>query len=140
MRLLLAAREHHDGDMREFRLLALSAADTRHDLPARLVTLTQILGQRFGAARQRQDREIDEADARGADTVDVSYDVPSTLARAVAVMDDLMTEADALCASESLMSLERPPLLREFGQWYVGEFIRQSAGAPPTRWAGPVDL
>jgi len=140
VRLLLAAREHHDGVMREFRLLALSAADTRHELPARLVTLTQILGQRFGSARQRQDREIDEAEARGADTIDISYDVPATIANAVAVMDDLMVEADAFCAAESLMSLERPPLLREFGRWYVGEFTRQSAGAPPSRWSGPSDL
>ena len=140
VRLLLAAREHHDGVMREFRLLSLAGIEDRPDFPTRLVALTQILGQRFGAARQRQDRDVDDAEAHGDDTLDLTYTVPASIAPAIAVMDDLMAEADAFCAAESLMSLERPTLLKEFGRWYILEFTRQAAGEPPTRWGGPVDL
>ena len=89
MRLLLAAREHHEGLLREFRLLSLEGTGRRHDFPARLVTLTRMEGARLGAARQRQDHTVEEAGAQGHDTVDVTYTVLPSTAEMIVVMDDL---------------------------------------------------
>ena len=140
LRVLLAGREHHDGVMREFRLLALAGAQPGKDVPVRLVELTEILGQRYGPARERPDKEIDEALDRGEDTLDLVYEVPPDIAEGAARLEELMAEADAFCAAEKMMSRERPPTIQRFAQWYLAQFVTQIAGGEPTRWDGPLDL
>lgn len=140
LRLLLAAREHHDGLMREFRLMALAEDQPRAPVPTRLVELTEVLGRRYASARQRPDQEIDEALDRGEDVIDLSYEVPAGVAQGAAGLEALMAEADTFCAAEQLMSLERPPLLQQFAHWYLEQFVVQVAGEPPTPWDGPRDL
>ncbi len=140
LRLLLAAREHHDGLIREFRLLALTEDKPRAPVPTQLVELTEMLGRRYAFARQRPDQEIDEALDRGEHVIDLSYEVPAGMAQGAAGMETLMAEADTLCADEQLMSLERPPVLQHFAHWYLQQFVAQIAGEPPTPWDGPHDL
>lgn len=140
LRLLLAAREHHDGLMREFRLMALSEDQPSRPVPTRLVELTEILGRQYASARAGPDQAIDMALDRGEDTIDLTYQIPAAAAGEVATLETLMAEADTFCANEQLMSLERPPLLQQFSHWYLGQFIAQVAGAPPTPWDGPRDL
>lgn len=140
LRLLLAAREHHDGLLREFRLLALSEDQPRTPVPSRLVELTEILGRQYAAARERPDQEIDSALDRGEDVIDLDYQIPAAAAQGAAGLAGLMDEADTFCADEQLLSLERPPVLRQFAHWYLEQFIAQVAGEPPTPWDGPLDL
>ncbi len=140
LRLLLAAREHHDGLMREFRLLALSEDQPRAPVPTRLVELTEILGRQYAAARERPDQEIDSALDRGEDVIDLDYQIPTAAAQGAAGLAELMDEADTFCAGEQLMSLERPPVLRQFAHWYLEQFIAQVAGEPPSPWDGPLDV
>ena len=140
LRLLLAAREHHDGLMREFRLLALSENQPSRPVPTRLVELTEILGRQYASARARPDQAIDMALDRGEDTIDLAYQIPAAAAQQAASLEALMAEADAFCADEQLLSLERPPLLQQFAHWYLEQFIVQVAGEPPTPWDGPRDL
>lgn len=140
LHLLVAAREHHDGLMREFRLLALSEDPPSRPVPTRLVELTEILGRQYAAARARPDQEIEMALDRGENTIDLAYQIPPAVAQEVASLEALMAEADTFCADEQLMSLERPPLLQQFAHWYLGQFIAQIAGEPPTPWDGPRDL
>lgn len=140
LRLLLAAREHHDGLIREFRLLALTEDKPRAPVPARLVELTEMLGRRYASARQRPDQEIDEALDRGEETIDLDYEVPAAAAQGAAGLEALMAEADTFCADEQLMTLERPPMLQHFAHWYLQQFVAQIAGEPPTPWDGPHDL
>ena len=140
LRLLLAAREHHDGVLREFRLLALAEEQRDKPVPTRLVELTEILGRQYAAARARPDQEIDRALDRGEETIDLDYEVPAAAAPGAAGLEALMAEADAFCADEQLMSLERPPVLQQFAHWYLEQFVAQIAGEPPTPWDGPHDL
>lgn len=140
LELLVGSREHHDGLVREFRVLALSDATVSPDVPARFVELTEVLGRRYGASRTRSDAEVDDALARGETVLDLHYVVPRSVVGAVTTLDAVMTEADVFCADERLMTLERAPLLKQFGAWYLEQFVLQCAGAAPTAWDGPTAL
>ncbi|MCW2542887.1 MAG: ATP-binding region ATPase domain protein [Frankiales bacterium] len=140
VRILVAGREHHDGLMREFALLALAEERHRSQLPARLIELTEILGVKYGRASARPTEEIEAAVAQGKETIDITYVVPAHVVEAAATLDALMSEADAFCESEQLLTLKREDVLAEFGEWYLEEFRRQIAGEPPSPWAGPLDI
>lgn len=140
LELLVRAREHHDGLMREFRLLALSGGQDAPGVPARLTALTEQLGRRYGASRNRLDGEVDEALARGEAVLDLVYEVPRSVVGAVTTLDAMMTEADAFCAAEQLMTVERPAPLKAFASWYLDQFVLQCAGAEPTPWDGPTTM
>ena len=136
--VMRAAREHHDGLMREFRLLALSGGASEADVPARLADLTQILGERYGTTRERRDAELDAAIRSGAMSVDQVETVPVAASPAAAALAALLAEADAYCRDAVLMTLPRTPLLQRFGAWYTRQFVDQAAGHPPVPWDGPL--
>lgn len=140
LELLVAGREHHDGLMREFRLLALSGQADAEAAPTRLVELTRVLGQQYASAANRRDEEVDEALARGERTADLVYLVPPAVVGAATALDRLMVEADEHCRAEQLMTLERPAVLKELASWYLGQFVDQVGGRPPTPWTGPLVL
>jgi hypothetical protein len=139
VRVMVAARERHDELMREFALLALGGPSGRPELPVRLVELIEILGVRYGSAAARPDELVDEAAARGDDTVDLSYQVPAHVVEAADVLDGLMAEADAYCEAEQLLTLARTEVLVQLSEWYLDEFRRQVAGEEPRPWSGPLD-
>lgn len=140
VRVLLAGREHHDSLMREFRLLALSQDGGGH-VPARLAELTQVLGVRYAAARDRPDQAIDSAMDRGEDTVDLFYELPAdpALTAGLVEIDRLMTAADQFCRDRQLLAVERTQTMIEFTRWYLDAFVTQINGGPPKRWDGPLD-
>lgn len=141
LRLLIAGREHHDGLLREFRLLALDQESTAAEgTPARFLELVSMLGSRFAAARERRDEEIDDALRRGDLTIDQVATVPETAAGAVTALRALMEEADDFCNARLLLTLSRPPLLKQFSDWYFDQFVDQIAGRPPRAWDGPLEL
>ncbi len=140
VRVLVAGREHHDGLMREFALLALAEDSRRSHLPARLIELTEILGVKYGKAAARPDAVIEAAVAEGWDTVDLTYQVPAQVVEAAETLDALMFEADAYCDSEQLLTLKRSKVVADFGEWYLEQFRRQIGGQPPTPWSGPLDV
>ena len=139
VRVLAASREHHDGLMREFRLLAMSRTLSSHAVPTRLTELTDVLGVRFGSAASRPDALVDDALDRGQDTVDLVYVVPPAAAAASLQLAALMAEADDFCRTEQLMTLPRGPVLAQFAGWYLEQFVEQVGGAAARRWDGPLD-
>jgi hypothetical protein len=139
VRLLIASRERHDELMREFALLALGGPSGRPEIPARLLELIQILGVRYGHAAARPDELVDEAIARGDETINLSYTVPAHVVDAANTLDALMREADEYCRSEQLLTLARSEAMVRFAEWYLDEFRRQVAGLPPTPWDGGLD-
>lgn len=140
VRVLVAGREHHDGLMREFALLALAEDSHRSQLPARLIELTEILGVKYGRAAARPSEEVEAALAADQESVDLTYQVPAHVVEAAEVLDALMNEADEYCRSEDLLTLQRPAVVAQFGSWYLEEFRRQIAGEPPSPWSGPMDV
>jgi hypothetical protein len=139
VRVLAASRERHDELMREFALLALGGPTGRPDVPSRLLELIEILGVRYGHAAARPDELVDEAIARGDETIDLSYTVPAHVIEAADNLDALMHEADEFCRSEQLLTLARSDVMVEFASWYLEEFRRQVSGLPPQPWDGPLD-
>jgi hypothetical protein len=139
VRLLAAGRAHHDELMHEFAMLAVAEPDSSSTVPQRLLDLIETLGHRYGAAASRPDALIDQALADGIDTLDLAYQVPAHVVDAADQLEALLAEADEFCRSEQLLTLPRPPLLREMAHWYLDEFRRQIVGEPPTPWTGPLD-
>lgn len=135
--VLLAAREHHDGLMREFRMLALHGSIRPSDAPARFVQMVGILGTQYASARARRDEEIDAAIRRGETSIDQVALVHPTAAEAVSALQNLMNEADNFCRTSLLVTLPRSPLLRDFSDWYFRQFADQLSGHPPQAWTGP---
>jgi hypothetical protein len=134
LRIWQRSSEHHDELMRELSLIAL--APDPPELPTRLIELVEVLGRQFGAAGQRPDEVRDQALAEGKDRLDLSYEVPRSVAADAQRMRLLLDEAEAYCATD-LLTLEQSPEQAEFSRWYVEEFVRQTAGEPPTPWPGP---
>ena len=138
VRVWAAGRDHHDDLLRELALLALSR-ESQGELPEQLNSLVSTLGERYGAAAARPTAEIDQALAAGIDTVDLTFHVPADVVTSADELEALMEEADAVCASEQLLTVRRSDTIRTFAAWYLDELRRQVAGEPPRPWTGPLD-
>ena len=137
----LRAREHHDELVRELTLIAMRENTPEHgpQLPPRLDELVEILGRRFGATTSRADAERDAAADRGDATIDLTYQVPASIAADLVALGELMDDADEFCRSGQLLTLPREPSIARFAHWYNSEFLRQLQGLDPTPWDGPVE-
>lgn len=136
--LMRSSREHHDDLMRELRLLALSDEVPSHEAPARLLEIVTVLGARYGASRERRDAELDAALAAGLEVTDQVELVPVAAAQAAAGLHRMLADADAYCQRALLLTVPRPPEVRQFAEWYIAQFVDQVAGAAPVRWDGPL--
>ncbi|HET9731228.1 MAG TPA: hypothetical protein VFP54_01015 [Acidimicrobiales bacterium] len=127
------AAQHSDEVMREFSHLA-EGADPSH-VPARLLALNQTLQQRYAAYTQATEDELSDAVDRGLDSVDLTFSVPPDAAEGARALGDLLDEVDEYCeAGEYLLTLKTPPAALAYRRWFLGEFVRQAAGEPPTPW------
>ena len=138
VRLWTRAAEHHDALQRELALLALD--DEAPELPRRLTTLLHELRESYGGSSGRDERQRGDAMERGLDTVDLEYDVPTSVRDAAQRLTAMLDEADEFCANDSfLLTLASSPAERDFRHWYCDEFVRQIEGAEPRPWSGPLD-
>lgn len=140
VQVFMASREHHDGLLREFRLLALAGEVAADDAPARLTELVNILGGRYAAARSRRDTEMEDLRARGVEAVDWVDVVPVTARESVQQLKGLMDEADRYCEQALLVTVPRHPTVRRFADWYLTQFEEQIAGGPGEPWDGPLHV
>jgi hypothetical protein len=138
VRLLASGRQHHDELMHEFAMLAVSVED-RDAVPVRMLELIDTLGTRYGRAADRPDSLVDAAIARGEDSLDLTYQVPSHVVDAADALERMMDEADEFCRNEQMLTLSRSDVQRRFAKWYLDEFRRQVAGEEPRPWDGPRD-
>jgi hypothetical protein len=136
--VFLASREHHDGLIRELRLLAMEDDAGELDVPARLVELVDSLGTQYATAKSRRDDEIEAAHARGELALDLVEQVPPAVVEVAERLLGLIEECDRFCRQGQLMTLPRPPLVRQFSEWYLAQFRDQVQGRPAARWDGPV--
>ena len=136
------AQAHSAGLTREFRLLREqvrregTAADD--DVPARLLDLMAVLGERYTDATEEQDDLIWGAYERGQAVVpEVVYRVPSDVAGAATALLALLDEADEFCrAGQHLLTVVSTTEVRRYRHWYLTEFVRQIGGAEPVPWPG----
>jgi len=138
VRILDAGRRHHDELMHEFAILAV-AEQLSGDLPKRMLDLIDTLGRRYGNVGEQPNAVVEEALARGDDTVDVTYEAPAHVVDAARTLSALMAEADEFCRREQMLTMQRSENVRVFSEWYLDEFRRQIGGEPPRPWDGPLD-
>lgn len=126
-------QRHYRDLRREIRLLALAHQD---DYP-----LAKVLSDHFNALerplRANMGREqVEEARQAGQRTIDLRLRMPREVARQIGGLVDLLDAADEFSRAERLLTAPRTPDQRAFQIWFLGEFRRQSAGAPPVAWEG----
>jgi hypothetical protein len=133
-------QQHTDELIREFVLLG---QQRRHDeapllpLPVRLGQLVEEVGGNYGSFSEEQETQLLAAVAAGEAAIDVTYRMPAAVGAAARHLGDLLSEVDEYCRrGEHLLTLETPPDLVAFREWYLEEFRRQIAGEPPTPWHG----
>lgn len=126
-------REHQDDLRREFALIA-ETSDPQ-SVPPRLLKLTQDLRERFEEFAEEPAKKIDEAAARGEESVDVVFRVPREAGPAASELAELLAEADLYCLrGEGLLTLAAPGRAAAYREWFLGEFTRQVAGERPVSW------
>jgi hypothetical protein len=136
--LLERARQHHDSLEREFRLLTLSRPEDRAHVTSRLLDLVREVSEPAAAIGAAQADAVNAAYARGETTVDLAVPVPPAAAGACRRLGSLFAEADEFCRRGDLLNVATPPDCVELRHWYLGQFVAQIEGAPPTPWRGPV--
>lgn len=126
-------RRHFVELSRELRLLAL-AHGTEYPVAKRISDMFQ----RFEAEKQnsRLQEHLDAAATSDQARVDLAFRVSRDTPRVMAVIGDLLEVADQFCRSERLLSIAATPQQRQFQDWYLGEFVRQSRGEAPQPWRG----
>ena len=134
LRLYVGFQQHFRELRREVRLLAI-AHET--DYP-----LAKSLSDLFGTLeRQLRDgiglTDLEGALAQQAEIADLFVRMPREAATTLRSFVDLLDVADEFCRQERLLSLARTEEQREFQRWFLGEYIRQAAGALPEPWVDP---
>ena len=128
-------QEHTDGLLREFALIAQDA-EARAATPGRLLALVQELRAGYGELSAEQRLQMERALERGDAHIDVTYHLPPAAAGAARALGDMLDEADEYCRrGDHLLTLATPPEEVRFRRWFIGEFVDQLGGAPPTPWA-----
>ncbi|TWG91408.1 hypothetical protein L615_008000000060 [Nocardioides sp. J9] len=126
-------QRHYRDLRREIRLLALAHED---DYP-----LGKVLSEHFDALerplRSNMGREqVDEANDGGRPPLAPRLRMPRETARQIGGLIDLLDAADEFSRAQRLLTAPREPEQRAFQIWFLGEFRRQAAGAPPVAWQG----
>ncbi|MCW2615895.1 MAG: hypothetical protein JWN08_2889 [Frankiales bacterium] len=125
--------------LREFALLTIgSQAGTTRQVPDELLALVGDLRARYAGASSAQAAELEQAVEAGESVHDFTYEVPDGIGQACQTLLELLDAADDYCRQgDRLITLVSPPDQQAFRTWYLGEFVRQSAGLPPRPWDGP---
>ena len=131
LRSYQAFQRHYRELRREVRLLALA-----HEADYPLAkSLSDVFGSLERELRQGMGADqIGEALRSGRETADLDVSVPAETATKIGRFLELLELADAFCREERLLSLARTPEQQQFQRWFLGEFVRQSAGAAPVAW------
>jgi hypothetical protein len=130
------AQEHNADLLREMYLLAQQVKESgSQQLPVRLVALIDTLGTQFGVLTSTQDQQLDDAVSANVAELDLTYRIPRETAAASRLVNDMLDEADEFCRDgHHLLTLATPDDLLRYRRWFLGEFVDQLAGAPPTPW------
>jgi len=139
LRLWDRASVHTAELLREFALLTVGLQHGGHPVPRRLLELVAELTVRYAGLSDQPETQRLEALADGRTALDLVYQVPPDVGGPCTTLMELLDEADEYCErGTSLITLAAPADQQQFRRWYLGEFVRQLDGHPPTPWPGPV--
>jgi anti-sigma regulatory factor (Ser/Thr protein kinase) len=124
--LLLAAKNHVDGLVREFALAAGGAASGASGmLPPRLAELLATATIRFARPREAIKRQALEAVAAGAEWTRLELALPLDAAQAGEDYLAALEEIESYARAARLLTVESPPQHVAFRRWYVGSIVQQ---------------
>lgn len=135
--LLLSAKAHVEGLVREFALAASGArSGATPEVPPHLAELLETVVERFAEPRLAIKRQALAAADAGLDHVTLELNLPPSAADAGEEYLRALDQADNYCRAARLLTLESPPRHRVFRHWYVEELVSQlrraAAGADPS--------
>ncbi|WP_018637850.1 SpoIIE family protein phosphatase [Parafrankia elaeagni] len=134
--LLLAAKNHVDGLMREFTLAMSGARNgSSGPLPGRLADLLRIVTTRFAEPREAIRRLALTAAAGGAPRTTLDLKLSATSAEAGDAYLTALEEIESYARAARLLTLQSPPQHVAFRRWYVRSLVDQlraleTGGAP----------
>jgi hypothetical protein len=131
------SRRHMEELTREFEFIAESGGEQA--TPARLLALVERVGLRFAGLNDLAEVRVDDALARGDESLDVVYRVPAAASDACRELDAMLDEADEFCREGELLTLATPADQVAFRRWFLDQFVQQLSGNPPTRWTGTAE-
>jgi len=127
-------QEHVDGLLREFALIAQDG-EARAATPKRLLDLVKEVNATYGGFSAEPRQAMEAALDRDESEIDLTYRLPPAAGDAAQRLGDMLDEADDYCRrGDHLLSLATPPEELRFRKWFIGEFVAQIGGAPPTPW------
>jgi hypothetical protein len=133
LRLYVGFQQQFRELRREVRLLAI-AHEADYPLAKNLSDLFTALERqlRDGLALSEVGGVLAEAEV-----ADLHTRMPREAAVTLRSFVDLLDVADEFCRQQRLLTLARTPEQRVFQRWFLGEYIRQAAGASPEPWVEP---
>jgi hypothetical protein len=133
LRLYVGFQQQFRELRREVRLLAI-AHEADYPLAKSLSDLFTALERqlRDGLALSEVGGVLAEAEV-----ADLHTRMPREAAVTLRSFVDLLDVADEFCRQQRLLTLARTPEQRVFQRWFLGEYIRQAAGASPEPWVEP---
>ena len=126
--LLAEAQQHGDELQREFSHVAATESDS---VPARLLALSEQLRGQYGTFTDSVQAEIDAAIERGDESIDVTFEVPASVAGAAEALWAMLEEVDEYCRNGDLLTLAPTQDALKLRAWYLSQFIDQINGADP---------
>ncbi|MCK9927676.1 SpoIIE family protein phosphatase [Frankia sp. Mgl5] len=124
--LLLAAKHHVDGLIREFALAAGGAATgASGTVPQRLAELLELVTNRFARPREAIKRQALAAVAAGEPRTHLQLALPLDAADAGEEYLAALEEIESYARAARLLTLESPPQHVAFRRWYVGSLVTQ---------------
>jgi hypothetical protein len=132
----LELQQHNDALFRELQLIRIrmhtQGGEGTTEPPRRLISLVERLLAQFRRQRDMHRGKVAEAQARGAETVDLEMEVTPAAVPAARAYVDLLEEADVFCRSGELLIPPPPERVRRLRRWFVEHMAAQVLdGAPP---------
>ena len=140
--LFLRAANHHDELIREFALISFGdrSGVTRHQVPGRLLTLVDLLRDRYARPSQEVRARVEEAAERRDRTVDLELPGTELVARLTEDITEALDEADEFGRSGHLLTLAAPADVVAWRHWWRDQVVGQIRhGAEPLPFAAPAD-
>ena len=78
--------------------------------------------------------------AAGLDRVDLRYSIPASASTTMGKVSELLDRVYAELGDDTLLAVRPEETLLALQHWYLGEFVAQGRGEPPTPWTGPTSL
>ncbi|MCU1588172.1 MAG: hypothetical protein JWN31_1665 [Frankiales bacterium] len=136
--LAAKTRQHFEGLMREFELIAAGSShgQSAHEVPVRLTQLVEALTGQFAGINTEADERLEDAIEAGIEEIeDHVLVLPIEAAEASVALGAMIDEADDYCRQgEHLLTLGSPPDCIAYREWYLGQVVGQLAGESPVAW------